>query len=51
MAIILELEKVGNSLYESPRLDVILITQDVVRTSGESDPFLEAGGAANPSWW
>ncbi len=46
MANILEREKTGNSVYESPGVKVIQIVQDVVRTSTP-----EAGGEDNADWW
>ena len=45
--------KPGNSLYESPTIDVMQITeQDIVRTSpGFDDSVGEGGGGANQDWW
>ena len=47
--VFLELE---NSLYESPKIDVIEITtKDIVRTSLQPDQGgMEGGGQANPGW-
>lgn len=45
--------KHGNSLYESPTIDVMKITQqDIVRTSpGFDEGVGEGGGSANQDWW
>ena len=42
----------GNSLYESPTIDVMQITQqDVVRTSPTPDDFVVEGGGGAGNWW
>ena len=46
MANVIEWQMTGDSLYESPKVDVIQIAQDVVRTS-----IPEGGGEDNADWW
>ena len=42
----------GNSLYESPTIDVIAITdQDIVRTSPTPDESVPGGGGEAGNWW
>ncbi len=44
--------KPGNSLYESPTIDVMEITlQDVVRTSPTPDGSVPETGGGAGDWW
>ena len=42
------IEEKGHEMrfYDTPKIDVILITQDVIRTSNP-----EGGGEDNADWW